>query len=299
MVSWNISNHPNLEAEKGDLTFSSNIIMSFMAIHAHICVLLLLYWMTPTEINASSCNKLFLFYFNSYSIRVHKMGKSPFLHRHSLPLKPINRIFVCHLSCLPSLTSKFWYLKISFYLKDWNINCRLFFWATNLKANKHELFEVKGLIHSSLNDFGTAYNYNLRLGDIKYTTRFINTLWNENSFQILYILIMRSTYEHQNLRFCKTAITWLRSLLAIFWSLFWCHDIAKQHHLCCKDLRNVLRCHEIHDVFPRNMAYVLQNVQFSQYFTMKFNIFSLNLTRESNFFILFIGTQNKLSMISF
>ena len=47
------------------------------------------------------------------------------------------------------------------------------------------------------------------------------------------------------------------------------------------------------------MAYVLQNVQFSQYFTMKINIFSLNLTRESKFFFLFIIKQNKLSMIGF
>ena len=49
--------------------------------------------MTPTEINASSCNKsfLFLFYFIQHS--VHKMGKIPFLHTHSIPLKPINRIY--------------------------------------------------------------------------------------------------------------------------------------------------------------------------------------------------------------
>ena len=33
------------------------------------------------------------------------------------------------------------------------------------------------------------------------------------------------------------------------------------------------------------MAYVLQNVQFSQYFTMKFNIFSPNLTEESDFLL--------------
>ena len=36
-----------------------------------------------------------------------------------------------------------------------------------------------------------------------------------------------------------------------------------------------------------------------QYFTMKFNIFSLNLTGESNVFILFISTHNKLSMSGF
>ena len=101
------------------------------------------------------------------------------------------------------------------------------------------------------------------------------------------ILIMRSTYEHQDLRFCKTAITWLRSLLAIFWSLFWRHDIAKQHHICCKDLRNVLWCHEIPDVFLRNMAYVLQNVQFSQYFTMKLT-FSLFTWLGSPIFLFYL-----------
>ena len=37
-----------------------------------------------------------------------------------------------------------------------------------------------------------------------------------------------------------------------------------------------------------------QNMQFSQYFTTKFNIFSLNLTGESDFFILVISTHNEL-----
>ena len=63
--------------------------MSFMAIQTHVFVVLILYWMTPTEINACSCDKLFLFYFNSYSIESTKWGNIPFLNRHSLPLKPI------------------------------------------------------------------------------------------------------------------------------------------------------------------------------------------------------------------
>ena len=36
-----------------------------------------------------------------------------------------------------------------------------------------------------------------RLGDIKHTTRFINTVWNENSFQILYI------YDVYIINFCR------------------------------------------------------------------------------------------------
>ena len=49
----------------------------------------------------------------------------------------------------------------------------------------------------------------------------------------------------------------------------------------------------------RIMSCALQNMQFSQYFTLKFNIFSLNLTGESDFFILFISAHNKLSMSGF
>ena len=102
----------------------------------------------------------------------------------------------------------------------------------------------------------------------------------------------------KTLRLYKTAITWLRSLSAIL-PLFWRHATAELHRFCREDLRNVLWCHEICDVFPRNMTYILQNMQFSRYFTMKFNIFSLNLTGESDFFILFISTHIKLSMGGF
>ena len=101
-----------------------------------------------------------------------------------------------------------------------------------------------------------------------------------------------------NLRLCKTAITWLRSLSAIL-PLFWRHDIAELHRLCREDLRNVLWRHEKCDVFPRIMSCALQNMQFSQYFTTKYYIFSLNLTGESDFFILLISTHNKLSRSSF
>ena len=92
-------------------------------------------------------------------------------------------------------------------------------------------------------------------------------------------------------------ITWLRSLSAIL-RLFWRHAIAKLHRLCREDLRNVLWRYEICDVFQRNMTYVLQNMQFLQYFTMKFNIFSLNLTGESDFFIfLLVRTENFLWVV--
>ena len=42
--------------------------------------------------------------------------------------------------------------------------------------------------------------------------------------------------------------------------------------------------YEIQDVFPRNWARILQNVQFLHYFTMNFKIFSLNLTGGLRFF---------------
>ena len=100
------------------------------------------------------------------------------------------------------------------------------------------------------------------------------------------------------LRLCKTAITWLRSLSAIL-PLFWRHAIADLHRLCREDMRNVLWRYEICDVFSRNMTYLQQNMQFSQYFTMKFNIFFLNYTGKSDFFILFISTHRKLSMAVF
>ena len=105
---------------------------------------------------------------------------------------------------------------------------------------------------------------------------------------------------NKNIQFCVLRLckTWLWSLSAIL-PLFWCHDIAKLHRLCREDFRTVLWRHEICDIFPRIMTCALQNMQFSQYFTMKFNIFSLNLTGESDFFILFISTHNKISMSGF
>ena len=107
-----------------------------------------------------------------------------------------------------------------------------------------------------------------------------------------------TTSQLANLRLCKTAITWLLSFSAIL-PLFWRHAIAELHRLCREDLRNVLWRHEIFNVFLRNMTYAQQNMQFSQYFTTKFNIFSLNLTGESDFFILCFSTHNKLSMSGF
>ena len=47
------------------------------------------------------------------------------------------------------------------------------------------------------------------------------------------------------------------------------------------------------------MTYALENMQFSQYFTTKFYTFSLNLTGESYYLILFIRTHNKFSMSGF
>ena len=85
-----------------------------------------------------------------------------------------------------------------------------------------------------------------------------------------------------HLRFCKTAITWLWSLSAIL-PLFWRHGIANFPAFAAKTWEMLLWLHEIHDVFPRNLANALQNLQFSHYFTMKFDIFSLNSTWDSDF----------------
>ena len=115
---------------------------------------------------------------------------------------------------------------------------------------------------------------------------------------LLWMNVMHDLIGMVLLRLCKTAITWLRSLSAIL-LLFWRHDIAELNRLCREDFRNVLWRHEICDVFPRIMTSTLQNMQFSQYFTTKFNIFSLNLTGESDVFILIISTHNKLSMSGF
>ena len=91
--------------------------MSFVAIQTRVFVVLILYWMTPTEINASSCNELFLFYFNSFSIESTKLAKVPFLHRHNLPLIPINRIFVW---------MNFFLILYSVMLTKFNINILIF-----------------------------------------------------------------------------------------------------------------------------------------------------------------------------
>ena len=71
--------------------------------------------MTQTEINASSCNKLFLFYFGSYSIESTKWAKVPLLNRHSFPLK--------------SIKSNIWldeYLPYTVMLTKFNINILIF-----------------------------------------------------------------------------------------------------------------------------------------------------------------------------
>ena len=101
------------------------------------------------------------------------------------------------------------------------------------------------------------------------------------------------------LRRCKTAIMWLPSLSAIL-PLFWRHVIAELHRLCREDSRNVLWHHEICDVFPRIMTCALQNMQFSQYFTTKFNSFSLNLTGVRFFYSIYnvlVHTTNFLWVV--
>ena len=89
------------------------------------------------------------------------------------------------------------------------------------------------------------------------------------------------------LRFCQTPIMWHLSLSAIL-PLFWRHDIANTPTFAAKTWKVLLWLHVIHNVFPRNFAYPLQNLQFCHHLTKKFNIFSLNLTGDSNFLILLL-----------
>ena len=100
------------------------------------------------------------------------------------------------------------------------------------------------------------------------------------------------------LRVYQTLIIWIQSLSAIL-PLFWSHDIANFLTFAAKTCEMLLWRHEIHNIFPRNRINALQNLLYFHYFTTKFNIFSLNLTWNSDFLILFIGTQNKLSMTGF
>ena len=110
---------------------------------------------------------------------------------------------------------------------------------------------------------------------------------------------LRRIWDMGMLRFCKTAITWLRSLSAIL-PLFWCHDIAQLHRLCREDLKNVLWHHEICNIFNGIWLMLYKTCSFSQYFTTKLNIFSLNFTGESDFFNsinLLVRTTNFLSVV--
>ena len=125
------------------------------------------------------------------------------------------------------------------------------------------------------------------------TTQRRHQKWAHTDGSITYVVIV-----FQPLRFCKTAITWLRPLSAIL-PLFWRHGIANFPAFASKIWEMLLWRHEIHDVFPRNWANALQNLQFFHHFTMKFDIFSLNSTGDSDFLILFLSTQNKISMSSF
>ena len=102
----------------------------------------------------------------------------------------------------------------------------------------------------------------------------------------------------EHLRFCQTPIMWHWSLSAIL-PLFWRHDIANTPTFAATTWKVLLWRHVIHNIFPRNLAYSQQNLQFCHHFTKKFNIFSLILTGDSNFLILFISTQYKLSMNGF
>ena len=105
---------------------------------------------------------------------------------------------------------------------------------------------------------------------------------NDNPFARPFLTF--SVFEFRSLRFYQTPITWLRSISAIL-PLFWHHNIANIPNFAAKTWEVVLRCHEIHDVFPRIWAYVVQNLLIFHYLTMTLNIFSLNLTGYSVFFL--------------
>ena len=87
--------------------------------------------------------------------------------------------------------------------------------------------------------------------------------------------------------------------MSVILPLFWRYDITNIPTFDAETWEVLLWRHEIHDIFPRIRAYVVQNLLFSHYFTTKFDIFSLSLTGDSDFLVIFSSTQNKLSMSGF
>ena len=114
------------------------------------------------------------------------------------------------------------------------------------------------------------------------------------------------TYVY-TLRRCKTAITWLRSLSAIL-PLF---DVMISKHkieimISPSFIAFAAKTLELYYDVTKYVTFShglwlapMQNMQFSQYLITEFNIFSFNLTGETDFFILFISTHNKFSMSGF
>ena len=96
--------------------------------------------------------------------------------------------------------------------------------------------------------------------------------------------MLSSRHVQRLLRFCKTSITWIRSLSVIL-PLFWRHGIAERPLHCREDLRDVLWRHEIHNLFPRYMAYALQNVQFWQ----RYLTFSILTWLDGPTFLLYLS----------
>ena len=110
----------------------------------------------------------------------------------------------------------------------------------------------------------------------------------------------------KTLRFCKTAITWLRSLSAIL-PLFWRHEIAELHRLCREDLKmyydvmkkatfsrgillTLYKIRSFHSILPRNLTFSLLTWLGSSIFLIYL------LVRTTNFlWVVF----NKIWMIRF
>ena len=134
--------------------------------------------------------------------------------------------------------------------------------------------------------FHHAVYYTEKQHDIYNSNKIVVTVWVQYK--------VRRGYVFNVLRFYQTRITWLQSLSAIL-PLFWRHDMANFLVFAANTWEVLLWRYEMHDIFPRNWANALQNLQS----TIKFNIFSFHLTGDSDFLILFISTQNKLSMTGF
>ena len=111
-------------------------------------------------------------------------------------------------------------------------------------------------------------------------------------------IVKKNFVRRDSLRLCKTAITWLRSLLAIL-PLFWRHDIAELHGLSAKTLEmyyDVIK----YATYSRGLWLALcKTCSFHSILQQNLTFSLLTWLGSPIFFILFISTHNKLSMSGF